>query len=164
MEPSTDTSSDTSSDASSTLPGWAAGLGLRPHPEGGWYAETYRSGVQIEPPGYPGPRSSATSILFLLMPGQVSAWHRVRSDELWLHHRGGRLELVLGGAGDRPVEPLASAAGQRIVVGSDPSAGERLQALVPAGYWQRARPLDAEPVLVGCVVTPGFDFADFTLV
>lgn len=143
------------------LPEWASSLGLQPHPEGGWYAETYRSRVVIPvsslPAGYPGPRASATGILFLLNPGEESAWHRVRSDELWLHHRGGRLDLVLGGDGDEPVEK------ERVVVGSDPSAGEALQALVPAGHWQRARPLDAEPVLVGCVVTPGFDFADFTL-
>ena len=151
--------------ATDRLPEWARSLGLQPHPEGGWYAETYRSRVQLPvsalptaPPGpYPGPRASATGILFLLNPGEESAWHRVRSDELWLHHRGGRLELVLGGAGAAPDEQ------ERLVVGSDPTSGEAFHALVPAGHWQRARPLDSEPVLVGCIVTPGFDFADFTL-
>lgn len=141
-------------------PQWAASLNLRSHPEGGWFAETYRSDVEIpasQLPGHSGPRPSATCIVFLLNPGEESAWHRVRSDELWLHHRGGRLRLDLGGDGDEPAQA------QAITLGSDPAAGERFQALVPAGHWQRARPLDAESVLVGCVVTPGFDFADFTL-
>ena len=143
------------------LPSWARPLGLQPHPEGGWFAETYRSSVELPadalPGDYPGPRASATSILFLLQPGEESAWHRVRSDELWLHQRGGRLELQLGGSGAQP-EP-----GERLVLGPDPETGDALQALVPAGVWQRAAPAGPEPVLVGCVVTPGFDFADFTL-
>lgn len=142
------------------VPPWAASLGLRPHREGGWFAETYRSGVEIpasQLPGHPGPRPSATCILFLLNPGEESAWHRVRSDEVRLHHRGGRLRIDLGGDGEEPAEA------QAITLGSNPAVGERFQALVPAGHWQRARPMDSEPVLVGCVVTPGFDFADFTL-
>lgn len=134
-----------------SLPHWTHGLGLRPHPEGGWYAETYRSQVHI------GDRVSATAIVFLLMPGEESAWHRVRSDELWIHQKGGPLELDLGGSGERP------AYADRTILGSDPSAGHTFQSLVPGGQWQAARPAGDQPALVACVVTPGFDFADFEL-
>ena len=146
----------------SDLPGWARGLGLQPHPEGGFYAETYRSAVslpaEVLPPGYTGARDLATSILFLLLPGQESAWHVVRSDELWLHHRGGPLTLRLGGE-----DPAGPGEVHEVLLGPDPDAGHVFQALVPAGHWQAAVPAGGEPVLVGCVVAPGFDFADFRL-
>ncbi len=145
------------------MPTWARHLDLRQHPEGGWYRQTYRSPLELAPPAlpseYPGARASATTILFLLLPGEESAWHRVRSDELWMHQRGGRLELALGGTDT--AEP--GAVTQRVVLGPDPTSGQVFQSLVPGGVWQCARPLDDEPVLVGCVVTPGFDFEDFTL-
>lgn len=137
------------------LPAWAAALDLRPHPEGGWYAETYRHPDGVEVAGR-GTRSLGTAIHFLLLPGESSAWHRVRSDELWFHHRGGPLRLWSGGEGERPGEP------REHLLGSDFAAGERPQILVPGGTWQAARPVD-EAVLVSCVVVPGFDFADFTL-
>ncbi len=90
------------------LPDWAQPLGLRPHPEDGWYAETYRHRTEVTEEAlgsdYPGPRALATGILFLLLPDEESAWHRVRSDELWFHHRGSPLLLGLGGAG--PPEEL----------------------------------------------------------
>lgn len=145
-------------DDGTPLPDWVAPLGLRRHPEGGWYAETWRSGVEVPGAvlGSPGPRSLATAIHFLLLPGEESAWHRVRSAELWLLHRGA-LELRLGGDGARPEPERAD------VLGSDLAAGDRLQLLVPAGHWQAARPLYGEPCLVSCVVAPGFDFADFEL-
>ena len=80
----------------SELPGWAENLDLAPHPEGGWYRETWRSDLTLGqpalPPEYTGPRSAGTAILFLLMPGQQSAWHTVHSAELWLFHRGSRSE------------------------------------------------------------------------
>jgi predicted cupin superfamily sugar epimerase len=143
-----------------TLPGWAAGLGLQAHPEGGWYAETWRSAVSVPatalPPEYGGPRAAATAILFLLLPGERSAWHLVRSDELWFHHRGGPLTLRLGGRGEAPEAATEHRLGPRI------EAGERPQLLVPGGVWQSAEPA-GEPVLVSCVVAPGFDFADFRL-
>lgn len=139
-----------------TLPTWAQGLDLQPHPEGGWYAETYRSAVEFTPPAHGGTRASATAILFLLNPGEESQWHRVASDELWIHQRGGPLELALGGTADDPHEE------QTVRLGDDYPAGEVPQALVPAGAWQAARPVRAA-VLVACVVTPGFDFADFEL-
>jgi predicted cupin superfamily sugar epimerase len=67
-----------------TRPALAELLDLRPHPEGGWFAETWRSGVWVTPPGYPGPRPAATAIYFLLNPGERSRWHAVRSDDWWL--------------------------------------------------------------------------------
>lgn len=145
---------------SDALPVWARPLGLQPHPEGGRYVETYRSATTIPAeslPDHGAARPSATAIHFLLLPGEESAWHRVASDELWLHARGGRLALQHGGSGPAPV------AGETIVIGDDPTAGHVFQGLVPAGVWQRAQPLDDDPVLVSCVVTPGFDFADFEL-
>src|SRR5207247_6387524 len=77
-------------------------LDLAPHPEGGWYRETWRAPVDAAFAGYPGPRAAATAIYFLLGPGEESRWHTVRSGELWLWHRGGPLALRLGGTGDAP--------------------------------------------------------------
>ncbi len=134
-----------------TLPDWAAGLDLQPHPEGGWYAETYRHGDTVESDA--GSRSLGTGIYFLLGRGESSAWHRVTSDELWFHHRGGGLRLWIGDSPEMATEH---------VLGPDLAAGQRPQLLVPAGQWQAARPVD-DAVLVSCVVVPGFDFADFTL-
>lgn len=142
----------------SELPGWAEHLDLAPHPEGGWYRETWRSDLTLGqpalPPEYTGPRSAGTAILFLLMPGQQSAWHTVRSAELWFHHRGSPLLLEVGAQQDGATTHL---------LGSDVTAGEQPQFVVPPGHWQRAVPRDAEPALVSCVVVPGFDFADFAL-
>lgn len=142
-------------------PDWARHLNLQRHPEGGWYAETYRHatrlGHQALGPAYPSQRSLATAILFLLLPGERSEWHRVLSDELWFHHRGGPLRLGLGGAAATP-SPTAT-----VVLGSDLELGHRPQALVPGGHWQTASALGDEAVLVSCVVTPGFEFEDFSL-
>lgn len=136
-------------------PATAGALDLLPHPEGGWYRETWRSDVRLTPQGYPGERASATAIYFLLPPGEESVWHAVRSAELWLWHRGGPLTLLLGGGGERPAEPAT------VVLGADVAGGQVPQAVVPAGFWQAARPAGDEEVLVSCVVSPGFDFADF---
>jgi uncharacterized protein len=132
-------------------------LGLERHPEGGWFAETWRAPVEFTPAGYPGPRAAATSITFLLQADERSRWHRVRSDELWLWQGLGPLRLRLGGTGPAP-EPAGE-----VVVGPDPTAGHRLQALVPAGVWQAAEPLTDAGALVGCVVAPGFSYEDFEL-
>ena len=138
-------------------PQLAEQLDLRPHPEGGWFRETWRSALLFRPPGYDGDRSVATAIYFLLYPGEASAWHVVRSDELWLWHRGGPLALRIGGSA---AEPRAA---DLVVLGADVSEGEQPQFVVPGGTWQSAAPAGQEPVLVSCVVAPGFDFADFRL-
>ncbi|MEU2041004.1 cupin domain-containing protein [Nocardia niwae] len=130
-------------------PPLAVALDLAPHPEGGWYRETWRSPVEFMPEGYPGPRAAATAIHFLLLPGEQSAPHTVRSDELWLWHRGGPLALDIGG--------------EVVTLGPDLEQGQLLQAVVPGGVSQSARPAGAEYVLVSCIVSPGFDFADFRL-
>lgn len=122
---------------------------LEPHPEGGYYRETYRCALTATPTGWPGPRAFATSILYLLGPGECSAWHRVRGDELWLWQGGGPMRLGVGA--------------DEHVVGPDRAAGHALQVLVPAGTWQSATPAADEWSLVACVVAPGFDFADFEL-
>lgn len=134
-------------------------LGLEPHVEGGWFRETWRAPGDTVPEGYPGPRAFATGIYFLLHPGEVSRWHRVRSDELWLWHRGGPLRLRLGATGDLPDESAATEG----VLGPAVERGEAPQLLVPAGTWQSAEPVGDQPVLVSCVVAPGFHYDDFTL-
>lgn len=138
-------------------PTLAEQLDLRPHAEGGWFRETWRSPVSFSPDGYDGPRSAATAIYYLLNPGEESRWHVVRSDELWFWHGGGPLELRLGGTGD---EPTAAGA---VVLGAEVDSGRQPQVHIPGGVWQTARPLDESPVLVSCVVAPGFDYADFRL-
>ncbi len=133
-------------------------LGLRPHPEGGWFRETWRAPTSVTLPGWDGPRATATGILYVLRAGESSRWHRVRGDELWLWHRGGPLLLSLGGSGDTPgTEPGT------MTLGGQPEHGQLPQLLVPGGHWQCARPVTEQDVLVSCVVSPGFDFADFEL-
>ncbi|WP_107421320.1 cupin domain-containing protein [Streptomyces nanshensis] len=134
-------------------------LGLEPHPEGGWFRETWRSGVSLRPDGYDGERASATAIYFLLGPGDESRWHVVRSAEIWLWHSGSPLTLQLGGDGETFGEEP-----ETLTLGADVAAGQLPQAVVPPGVWQRARPVDrAGETLVSCIVSPGFDFADFRM-
>jgi hypothetical protein len=129
-------------------------LDLQPHPEGGWYRQTWSANEPVlTQDGRE--RATATLIHFLLQAGETSAWHRVGSEEIWLAHRG-VVALQLGGDGPSP-DP-----GTVETLGVDPTAGERTQLVVPAGVWQRTLPSDAD-ALVSCVVSPGFDFADFEL-
>jgi predicted cupin superfamily sugar epimerase len=132
-------------DAAAMIPA----LGLAPHPEGGWYRETWRAGASL-----PGGRAAATSILFLLEAGQRSHWHRVDADELWLFQAGAPLQLSVAADG-RSAETVA--------IGPDPLAGEAPQHLVPTGAWQSAQASDMGWTLVACVVAPGFEFAGFEL-
>jgi predicted cupin superfamily sugar epimerase len=141
----------------SQRPSTAELLGLSPHPEGGWYRETWRSPVEFTPAGYPAERAAATGIYFLLAPGERSRWHRVRSDEVWLWHSGGPLTLRFGGTGEAPHLE------HELTLGAELAEGERPQVLIPGGVWQSAEPASAQEVLVSCIVAPGFDFADFTL-
>ncbi|PGH54009.1 cupin [Azospirillum palustre] len=125
-------------------------LGLQPHPEGGFYAETYRA------PG-DGGRGAVTAIYFLLKAGQRSHWHTVDAVEIWLWHGGAPLELSIYEDGGTV---------ERLRLGLDIAEGERLQAVVPVGSWQAARSL-AEGLdgwsLVSCTVAPAFEFAGFRM-
>jgi predicted cupin superfamily sugar epimerase len=133
-------------------------LGLVPHPEGGFYTETFRSKEMVTlADGRL--RAAGTAIYFLLPEGTFSALHRVAADEAWHHYTGAPLELIT-------ISPEGVT--HRILLGSDLAAGQRPQHMVPAGHWQGARPLPAGNVnsnftLVGCTVAPGFDFADFEM-
>ncbi|KAI1289017.1 hypothetical protein EDD11_009448 [Mortierella claussenii] len=140
-----------------SVPPLAAALNLQPHPEGGWFRETWAATQKFLPEGYPAPRAAATAIYFVLAPGEVSKWHSVRSDELWLWHRGGPLELLLGGCDEQPsVSPTL------IRLGPSLENGELPQAIVPGGVWQMARAVNGE-TLVSCIVAPGFDYDDFRI-
>jgi predicted cupin superfamily sugar epimerase len=123
-----------------------AALGLKPHPEGGHYREIWRDAPDD------GGRGAATSIYFLLAALEASRWHRVDAAEFWLWQAGA--PLLLGLAGPE--------GGREHRLGPDLSAGESLQAIVPAGVWQEARSLGAW-TLVSCVVAPAFEFAGFEL-
>jgi uncharacterized protein len=134
-------------------------LDLVRHPEGGWYRETYRSGEMIPADGLPerfsGDRSFCTAIYFLLGKKDVSALHRIKSDEMWHHYSGAALAVH-----------LFSALGEHrtIKIGRDLGAGETYQAVVPAGCWFGAEVTgNGDYSLVGCTVAPGFDFADFEM-
>jgi hypothetical protein len=126
-----------------------ATLGLRPHPEGGHYCEVFRGA-----PSSAGARSPGTAIYFLLRAGERSHWHRViDADEIWHHYAGAPLELSLSEDG-RTVKHLR--------LGTDLALGERPQGVAPRNVWQAARSLGAW-TLVGCTVSPAFDFAAFEL-
>lgn len=137
-------------------------LGLQPHVEGGWYKRLWKSSVEIPHEvlgdSYSGSRSSASSIYFLLHADEVSEWHTVLSDEIWLWHSGSPIVLSLGGSGDQPDDV------KEYVLGLDIEAGQQPQLVVPAGVWQAARPLGEEPVLVSCIVSPEFRFDDFKMI
>ncbi|KEQ54219.1 cupin domain-containing protein [Sphingobium chlorophenolicum] len=122
-------------------------LGLAPHPEGGWYRESWRADAS------PGERAGGTAIYFLLEAHQRSHWHRVDADEHWFWHGGAPLSLSIA-AEHGPVQDR--------VLGGDILAGQRPQWLVPAHHWQAARPMGGW-TLASCVVVPGFEFSGFAL-
>lgn len=126
--------------------GVIARLGLQPHPEGGWFVETFRD-------PRPDARGYSTAIYYLLRDGERSHWHRVDAAELWHYHAGAPLELGLSADGTTA---------ETRVLGADLDRGERPQIVVPAGCWQSARSLGAW-TLVGCTVAPGFQFAGFEM-
>ena len=145
-----------------------AALGLRAHPEGGFFRETFRSPLTV--PTLRGERSAATGILFLLTAGSPSRFHRLTSDELWIHQAGAPIEVaLLSGAGAVAGRLEAAAAVSGAGEGAAaPAPGGNVaapQLLVPAGVWQGARVAAAADAgawaLAACVVVPGFDFADF---
>ncbi len=139
--------------AASITPGMTAAevvalLGLAPHPEGGFYRETFRDATLL-----PGGRSASSAIYFLLAAGQRSRWHRVDAAEVWHWHAGAALEL-----GIAPPDGRAT----RVRLGASLAAGERPQGIVPPGHWQQAESL-GDWTLVGCTVAPAFEFQHFEM-
>ncbi|MDD2710187.1 MAG: cupin domain-containing protein [Verrucomicrobiae bacterium] len=137
---------------------WIEHLRLVPHPEGGFFRETYRCEEQIAaglPRRYTSPRSFSTAIYFLLRSQDVSTLHRLQSDEIWHFYHGSPLSLHL-------LTPDGRHLTQHL--GRDPAQGQRLQAVIKAGCWFGATVNAPQAfTLLGCTVAPGFDFADFEL-
>lgn len=124
-----------------------AGLGLEPHPEGGYFHETWRAAAG------PGGRASGTAIYFLLRRGKVSHWHRIDATEIWHWYAGAPVQLDTSTDGkDHTAQ----------VLGTDLHAGQRPQIIVPPDHWQSARTL-GDWTLAGCTVSPGFEFSEFQL-
>ena len=121
-------------------------LDLKPHPEGGYFRETFRDDAS------PNGRAYSTAIYYLLRAGEVSRWHRVDAAEVWHWYAGEALALSI----------LTQLGVQHVTLGPRLDRGERPQAVVPAHHWQSARPLGAF-ALVGCTVAPGFEFASFEI-
>jgi predicted cupin superfamily sugar epimerase len=138
---------------------WIKKLKLEPHPEGGFYRQTYKADQVLPheslPPNFTGPRAASTAIYFLLEGKSFSAFHRLRSDELWHFYAGAPVLVhVIDKSGEY----------SKILLGSDPETGETLQAVVKAGCWFASHVRDGKSfALVGCTVAPGFDFEDFEL-
>jgi predicted cupin superfamily sugar epimerase len=128
-------------------------LAVAPHPEGGYFREVYRSTVRVDPVDGRGARTALTVIYFLRAEGQVSRWHRVRSDEVWQFVEGSPLELMVTKSGEMNIG--------RVKLDSIENGGPAIH-VVPAGSWQAARPLGGY-TLVTCTVGPGFEFEDFEL-
>jgi uncharacterized protein len=141
-----------------TAQDWIDRLHLQPHPEGGYFRETYRAPLILPRSalsGHGGDRAASTAIYFLLAGDQFSAFHRIRSDELWHFYAGSTLIVhVITPDGEY----------RQIRLGSSADQGEHFQAVVPAGCWFGSSLLDPNKyALVGCTVAPGFDFADFEM-
>jgi hypothetical protein len=130
-----------------------AALGMRPHPEGGHYAEVFRSPRHVAPTDGRPERPGLSTIYFLLQTGERSAWHRLESDEIWLHFEGAPVRLWTF---DAPRSEVRSRLLGPLAADTEP------QRVVTAGLWQAAEPL-GEYALTGAAVGPGFDFADFRM-
>ncbi|MEM7552041.1 MAG: cupin domain-containing protein [Bacteroidota bacterium] len=129
-------------------------LELQPHPEGGFFKETYRSELIVEPKSFNAKRNVSTAIYFLLTAENFSAFHKIKSDELWHFYQGDPLEVII----------LEEDKVQTIKLGSNLEKGETFQAVVSAGSWFASRVTKGGKYsLVGCTVAPGFDFEDFEL-
>jgi predicted cupin superfamily sugar epimerase len=128
-------------------------LKLEPHPEGGYYREVYRSADRVQLLDGRKERRALTTIYFLLTEGDYSAWHRVKSDEVWHFYEGASLELYSLESGSKEYEQYWLHYPDKV---SNPVA------VVPARYWQAARTM-GNYTLVGCTVGPGFDFEDFQM-
>lgn len=141
-----------------TAQGLITGLELVRHPEGGWFRETYRSSETVPgqalPERFSGSRAFSTAICFLLEAGDISALHRIKSDEIWHFYAGSTLLIHC---------IFPDGGYQALRLGANPAAGERFQAVVPAGCWFGAELAEEGFALVGCTVSPGFDFSDFEM-
>lgn len=138
---------------------WIERLGLESHPEGGYFRQTYRSELMIPPQALPstfgGPRAVSTAIYFLLEGNNFSAFHRLRSDEMWHFYAGSPLLVHV-------IDPAGHYSA--ILLGNDPEAGQAFQAVVRAGCWFASHVADWKNwALVGCTVAPGFEFEDFEM-
>lgn len=137
-------------------------LDLQPHPEGGYYRETYRASTRtqtVEREGHlvrlENPRSVSTAIYFLLPAGEKSTWHRIDADEMWHFYAGGPMLIA---------ELHEQGRVRETILGSDLAAGQKPQHVVPAGCWFASRPLAEDGYsFVGCTVAPGFEFDHFEL-
>lgn len=123
-------------------------LDLAPHPEGGWYKETFRAGAAD------GERAASTVIHFLLAADQVSAWHKVDADEAWFWHAGAPLVLT--------ISPPDGKTAESVQLGPDLRVGQKLHHVIAADHWQAAESLGAW-TLVSCMVAPGFEFSGFVM-
>jgi uncharacterized protein len=133
-----------------------AALGLAPHPERGFFVESYRAPLTVTGLPHGGPRAASTAIYFLVTRDQPTTYlHRLRSDEVFHLYDGGPLDVLVLGAADT---------GEVRRLGRDVAAGERPQLVIPAGSWFGVELADDAPhCLMGCTVAPGFEFADFEL-
>lgn len=138
---------------------WIEKLQMQKHPEGGYYKETYRSSGVIHQESLPvvmtGSRNYCTGIYFLLENGNFSAFHRIRSDEMWHFYSGTAIEILYFDEEGKL---------QKILLGNRMELGEQFQAVVPANCWFASAVVESDSfALVGCTVAPGFDYADFEL-
>jgi len=131
----------------------ASELGLGPHPEGGQFAEVFRSAMNVLTADGRGERSAVTTIYFLLVAGERSRWHQVLSDELWHFYEGDRLELYW-------IDPRTWQSG--IIVLGPEAEGAHSIGVIRSGWWQAAR-TTGDYTLVGCTVAPGFEYKDYTI-
>lgn len=131
-------------------------LNLVPHPEGGYFVESFRAPASVSSDSHRGKRAASTAIYFLLRTGELSALHRVCSDEVWHHYAGDSVELHEIDAGGRH---------RRHGLGAALDGDERPQIVIAAGHWQAARPRRGAHgfALCGCTVAPGFEFSDFEM-
>ncbi|MEP3386875.1 MAG: cupin domain-containing protein [Reichenbachiella sp.] len=134
---------------------WIERLELEPHPEGGFFKETYRSSVSAEFTDFPSGRNVSTGIYFFLTSENFSAFHRIKSDEMWHFYAGDALSISVIDKNGKANE---------IILGLDLEKGQVPQAVVPANCWFASKVKDGgEYGLVGCTVSPGFDFEDFKM-
>ena len=134
---------------------WVDQLNLLPHPEGGFYKETYRSQSNVDFVCFSGKRSVSTGIYFLLTKGNFSAFHRIKSDEMWHFYSGDPIDIFI-------LSPEGNLG--KITLGLDLESGQTPQAVVPSGTWFASQVKEGgDHGLVGCTVAPGFDFDDFEM-